>query len=757
MARGTLAMAFALAACGGGGEQPAGGGPAPADAAPAAPSGQARMRPEESHRRMLEALTEIRERADVENLWQGQGALDLARRRLAEARAGGDPLALHAALLEAGHHELRMANEEEAIASYEEAYRLLPRLTGALDDDQRARTVFRYGVAWLRFGETANCADAHAAESCILPLRGAGIHRHQEGSRQAIELFREVVESTPMSSIVHAKALWLLNVAAMTVGEYPQGVPEPYRIPEDIFASEVAFPRFENVAPELGLGGFTLFGGVIADDFDGDGWIDAMVTTSDIDGYPRFFRNDRDGTFTERGKEAGLEGLNGGLNTIQADYDNDGDVDAFVLRGAWLLVAGRHPSSLLRNDGRAVFTDVTFMAGLANEAYPTQTGGWADYDNDGDVDLYVGSEHGDHLFDGPCRLYRNEGDGTFTEVAKLAGVDHRGYVKGVVWGDYDEDMFPDLYVSTLGGPNRLYHNNRDGTFTDMAAAAGVDRPLDSFPVWFWDFDNDGHLDLYVPSYRGVVDAVGVAAISYFGAEIPWERPALYKGDGRGGFRDVAAEVGLTRFHLPMGANFGDLDDDGWLDFYLGTGYPDYEGLLPNVLYKNLAGQRFADVTMAAGVGHLQKGHGIAFLDFDHDGDLDIYAKMGGAFPGDRFADALFENPGGFGNHWIEVKLEGRHSNRSAIGARIRVDVEENGKTRSIYRGVSSGGSFGSSPLRQHIGVGRATVVRKLAVTWPTSGIAQAFESVAVDRRYHLIEGDAELLPLEVQPPARGTS
>jgi len=712
------------------------------------------MTAEESHRRMLAALLEIRERADVENLWQGQGALDLAHQRLAAVPPGADPAARHHALLEAAHHELRMGRERPSIELYRRAYELLPALAGKIPDDDRARTVFRYGVAWLRYGETANCADRHAAESCILPLRGAAIHADQEGSRQAARLFREVVESTPMDSIVHAKALWLLNIAYMTLGEYPHGVPEPYRIPESLFASDLEFPRFENIAPELDVGGWSLFGGVIADDFDGDGWIDVMVTTSDVDGYPRYFRNNRDGTFTERGKEAGLEGLLGGLNTIQADYDNDGDVDAFVLRGAWLSVAGRHPSSLLRNDGSAVFTDVTFLAGLGDEAYPTQTGGWADYDNDGDLDLYVGSEHGDHLFDGPCRLYRNEGDGTFTEVAAAAGVDHRGFVKGVTWGDYDEDRFPDLYVSTLGGPNRLYHNDGDGTFTDVAPRAGVDRPIDSFPVWFWDFDNDGHLDLYVPSYRGVVDAVGVAAISYFGAEIPWERPALYKGDGRGGFRDVARDVGLTRFHLPMGANFGDLDNDGWLDVYLGTGYPDYEGLLPNVLYKNVGGRAFADVTMAAGVGHLQKGHGIAFFDHDHDGDLDIYAKMGGAFPGDRFADALFDNPGFPDTHWIELELEGRRTNRSAIGARIRVDVEENGRARSIHRTVSSGGSFGSSPLRQHIGVGRAASIGALEVYWPTSDTTQRFEGLEADRRYHLVEGEAAMGELAVSTPDR---
>jgi hypothetical protein len=749
----SLALSLGLGACRG---KP--GAASAADVAPAASVAPAdkstrpqRLTAEESHQKMLAALDDVRQRTYRENFWQGEGVADVARQKLAALGPDADPVERWKALLDVAHHELRLGNEEESIAKYEEAYALLPRLAGKISDDARARGIFRLGVAWLRHGETLNCANRHNAESCILPIRGAGIHTEPKGSQRAMEYFVEVLGSTPRTSLVNAKALWLLNIAAMTIGLYPHGVPEPYRIPYQIFSSEVDFPRFENIAAEAGVGSWSLFGGVVTDDFDGDGWVDALVTTSDVDEQTRFFHNDGDGTFSERTREAGLEGLTGGLNVVQADYDNDGDLDVFIMRGAWLSAGGKWPSSLVRNEGGGRFIDVTFAAGIDKLFYPTQTAAWADYDNDGDVDLYVGIEHGDQLFDGPCQLWRNRGDGTFEEVAAAAGVDERGYVKGVIWGDYDQDRFPDLYVSVLDGPNLLYRNQGDGTFVEVAESLGVSAPVDSFPVWFWDFNNDGALDLYSPSYKSTVDAVGVVAASYFGATIPWELPALYAGDGRGGFRDVAPEVGLTKYLLPMGANFADVDDDGWLDFYLGTGYPDYEGLTPNVLYHNVSGKRFVDVTFAAGVGHIQKGHAIAFFDLEHDGDLDIFAQMGGAFPGDAFADALFRNPG-FGNHWIELALEGRRTNRAAIGARLRVDVIENGKARSIYRSVNSGGSFGANPLRQHIGIGSSAEVDTIEVYWPTSDTTQTFRDVAVDRRYRVIEGESSMRPLEVRAP-----
>jgi hypothetical protein len=196
----------------------------------------------------------------------------------------------------------------------------------------------------------------------------------------------------------------------------------------------------------------------------------------------------------------------------------------------------------------------------------------------------------------------------------------------------------------------------------------------------------------------------------------------------------------------MGANFGDLDNDGWLDGYLGTGAPDYRALLPNRMFRNDGGKVFQDVTTSGGFGHLQKGHAVSFADFDNDGDLDIFEVIGGYFEGDAYQSVLFENPG-HGNHWISLELEGVKTNRSAIGARVRVRAAGPDGPRDIFRVVSAGGSFGDSPLRVHVGLGRATVIREVEIRWPVSEAAQTFRDLPLDRSFHVREGDDRISPL----------
>jgi len=500
------------------------------------------------------------------------------------------------------------------------------------------------------------------------------------------------------------------------------------------------------VAAEIGVDTFNLCGGVIADDFDGDGLIDILTSTYDPHGPLTFYRNAGDGSFEDRSRESHSTDQLGGLNLIGGDYDNDGDVDAFVLRGAWLYDAGRIRNSLLRNDD-AVFTDVTRAAGVAEPAFPTQAAAFADLDDDGFLDLFVGNESRVQVqaqADFPSQLFHNRGDGTFVDVAAKAGVENDGYCKGVAAGDYDNDGDLDLYLSNVG-PNRLYRNAGDGTFVDVAGELGVTEPSGrSFACWFFDADNDGWLELFVAAYEA---SLGDLVAEALGAPHEAKHPRLYH-NAQGKFTDIAVEAGLDRVSLPMGANFGDLDHDGLLDFYLTTGEPQLQSLMPNLMMRNANGKRFVDVTTTGGLGHLQKGHGVAFADFDHDGDQDIYHQLGGFFPVDRFHNALFENPG-HESHWLYLKLVGTQTNRGGVGARIRVVVQTPTGARELHRAVGAVSSFGGSPSRQEIGLGAATAITRLEIRWPTSGAVQVFEGVPLDVMLRVTEGEEEYERVEL--------
>ena len=310
---------------------------------------------------------------------------------------------------------------------------------------------------------------------------------------------------------------------------------------------------------------------------------------------------------------------------------------------------------------------------------------------------------------------------------------------------------PDLYVSRLSEPNLLYRNdgkNNSGQwkFTEVSAEAGVSKPVNSFPTWFWDYDNDGWLDIFVSGFRGSTRDV---AADYLGLRSKAERPRLYRNNQDGTFTDVTRSAGLYKVLMTMGCNFGDLDNDGFLDFYAGTGDPDYRSLMPNRMFRNADGKYFQDVTTSGGFGHIQKGHGVAFGDLDNDGDQDIYSVMGGAYPGDIFQNVLFENPG-HGNHWITLKLEGVQSNRAAIGARIKVRVHTENGDRDIYSTVTTGGSFGSSSLQQEIGLGQAASIRAIEITWPSTGKIQVFKNVAMDQILRIREDNPVPTPISLE-------
>ncbi len=593
------------------------------------------------------------------------------------------------------------------------------------------------GISWLHKSEMDNDIYKNPGDRCLFPMRPGLRYAQPAASEKAIQYFQKVLAQNPD----HLEAKWLMNLAYMTMGQYPSAVPPQYLLPMSAFESPETVGRFKDVAPQAGLNLFGMASGVAVDDYDNDGLFDVMTASFDTCEPMHFFHNNGDGTFTDRASQAGLSGQLGGLNLIQGDYNNDGCMDILVLHGAWEQAGER--LSLLRNNCNGTFTDVTKEAGLAGSVMNTQTGVWADINNDGFIDLFVGNESG------PAHLYLNNGDGTFKDISHSAGIDRSSaFTKGVVAADFDHDGFVDLYVSNEDRANFLYHNNHNGTFTEIAKHAGVEGTGRSFATWFFDYDNDGWPDLFVDSYFPSVDET---VATYLGLPHQAGTLKLYRNLGNGAFKDVTKEVALDRVYMPMAANFGDIDNDGYLDVYLGTGNPSYASLLPNVLLRNKEGKSFADVTASSGTGELHKGHGIAFADIDNDGDEDIITSIGGAVPGDKHAFRLFENPGN-GNDWIRLRLVGVKANRAGIGARIKVTVKNEGRERSIYRTVGSGGSFGASPIEQHIGLGKSAEIVSIEIIWPDgSTMPQTFSNVAKNQTLQIRQFATDYTKLERRP------
>jgi hypothetical protein len=615
----------------------------------------------------------------------------------------------------------------------------------------RSKLMALQGIAALRRGEVENCIDCMGPTSCIFPISSEAVHVQKAGSQEAVQRFTAYLDEWPGDMRIR----WLLNLAYMTLGEYPQKVPKKYLIPLDTFQSKLDVGRFENVATPAGLTvrGPNLAGGSVFDDFTGDDLPDLFATSLDAGLGASFFVNRGDGTFEERSGAAGLRSQVYALNVTRADFDNDGKLDVLLLRGAW---ESPMRLSLLRNRG-GTFEDVTVAAGMA-EPISTESAAWGDYDNDGWVDVFVCGEYlpasgvsPDGKFDprNRCRLYHNLRNGQFEDVAERAGVTNEQCGKGSAWGDYDGDGRLDLYVSNMNGFSRLYHNEGDGKFRDVASQLDVLGADVSFACWFWDYDNDGRLDIYVNESK-----TSLAQTAAIAAGIKLEnspRPRLYRNLGSEGFRDVASEVGLDRPMAPMGSNFADIDNDGYLDIYLGTGWMSYSGLVPNLMFKNVDGQRFVDVTTSSGTGHLQKGHGISFADWDCDGDLDLFVEAGGAVPGDKAHNLLFRNPG-HGRHWLKVKLVGTKTNRAALGARLEAIVAgKDGRRRSIFRTIGNNGSFGGNSLLELIGLSDAPRVEELKVSWPTSRTTQTFQSIAADQTIEITEGSESFRVVRQRP------
>jgi tetratricopeptide (TPR) repeat protein len=539
----------------------------------------------------------------------------------------------------------------------------------------------------------------------------------------AIGAYKRVIDQTPDDLV----ARWNLRVAHAQLRGEKEDLAERYRIPISEQDKQPSPVTFTDVAGQLGVAALTRGRGSAWGDYDGDG--DADLFTVGIHDPHHLYRNNGDGTFTDVTRDALLNDPRGGWASLFFDYDHDGDVDLFVTRDGWRGVAG---NSLYRNNGDGTFSDVTRQAGMIGES-DSFIASLADINNDGWVDIYVAN--GVSQADGAANnLYLNNRDGTFRDVALQAGVANHGRTIGCAFGDYDNDGWPDLFVINYGAPNALYHNRGDGTFVDVTQQAGIDAPLDGFVGFFFDYDNDGWLDLFATGWTELMQEVLQSAITGKPSD-ERNRLALYHNNGDGTFVDVTLAAGLARTYGAMAAQFGDIDNDGFLDIYLGTGAPPMDTYEPNKLFWNTGRGTFLDVTNSAGVGNLGKGHGATFADYDADGDVDLYAPIGGAMFGDRQPNSLYRN-NGTSNHWLKLRLIATRSNPDTIGAKISATIGN----QNIFRTIDGGTGFGSmnDPLVL-LGLGSAQLVSKLHIRWP-SGLQQTFTNVKANQLLVITEG-----------------
>ncbi len=652
-----------------------------------------------------------------------------------------DPQQKFVANLQYAYELLGAGKNEQAIGEFEKLLALLQKSPNSGEYTYQVKKLL--ALSYMRLGETGNCIERTNDETCLMPIQGKGIYTLTESSRSAIKIYESMLEENPEDY----ESVWMLNFAYMTLGEYPQKVPKKLLIPPSSFESDYKLPVFKNIAEKIGVSNVGLSGGECVEDFNNDGLLDIIASSWGAKDQLRFYINNGDGSFAEKTTEAGLTGLTGGLNTNHADYNNDGFVDVFVMRGAWYEASGNLPNSLLRNNGDGTFSDVTIEAGMLAYA-PTQSAAWADFNNDGWLDLFVSNESGQG-FSHPCEFYFNNKNGTFTNLINETGLGGMiGYIKGCAAGDVNNDGWQDLYINTLNTPNLLLMNNGPAangvvTFRDVANKAGVTAPIVGFPCWMFDFNNDGWEDIFAAGF-GVPEgktAAHLAALNYKG-QFAGGNPHLYINTHNGAFKDIYKSAGLDEAMFAMGSNYGDLDNDGWLDCYVGTGAPGLTAIVPNKMFRNNKGKTFQDVTTAGGFGHIQKGHGVGFGDFDNDGDQDIFSIIGGALEGDVFGDVFFLNPIGNQKSWVTLKLEGTTSNRCAIGARVKITtINKEGLERSIYNTVSTGSSFGSNSLQLEVGLDDAVSIKEVEVQWPNAAKTKSvYKDLEINKFIRITEG-----------------
>ena len=594
-------------------------------------------------------------------------------------------------------------------------------------DDARGHLLL--GRTYMKLGRYAE-AGGELAEAAKDPNISAKAHceslianYYQGNFPQAVQYGVSSLALEPSND----RARFWLWLAAQKLGGYPPEVPEEART--EIKAGRAPTTlQFEDVSQKIGLDKTGAGRGTAIFDMDGDGYLDVVIASNHAG--CSVYHNNGDGTFTDVSVGSGLEYCYDTFAITVGDYNNDGWDDLYITR------QGFFPGEtvLFRNNGDGTFTDVTKEAGVQNWG-TSFTAQWVDYDCDGNLDLFVTGNQGRFVEPQSAnRLFHNNGDGTFTDVTQQAGIVATSPTIGCAWGDYDNDGRPDLFLSSGLGRAQLYRNNGDGTFTDVSRKAGIDQINLGFIALWCDYDNDGWLDLIQFVWSPEDDMLH----TLFHGERPAKGHPLnvYHNNRDGTFTLVSEELGLDECWGTMCGNAGDFNNDGHIDLLLGNGAPPMDRTEPPIIYEFGADGRFHNVTFSAGLPFTGKGHGANMADFEGDGRLSLIVSDGGMYPADLLTTGVYR-PKTLPGNFLNVRLVGTTSNRNAIGARLKLDAGG----RSQYRLVNGGTGFGCMPYEQHFGLGKLEQTESLEIFWP-NGLTQRIENPPVNTSIKIVEGQS---------------
>ena len=608
----------------------------------------------------------------------------------------------------------RCNRNEEALALIEQVKSGLQRNVSNSELNHVNRNLdFFKALSLFRIDERTCCYDNFKADSCVFPIIDEGYLFPTDNIKKANEIWGELLANEPWDY----RSKWMFNLSSHLIGN---AVERRLRSVFDVKKGDGKTAlnlETSNLSKKMNLNCEGLAGGVIVADFDQNGLPDVFRTSWYFDHNCQLFLQTERGRFVDRTAQFGLQGEVGGLNCVSTDYNNDGYLDIFILRGGWLDELGLLPNSLLKNVNGERFENVSMETGLTS-AYPSHSAVWADFNNDGWLDVVIGNESRNGEF--PSEIYLNDAGTAFVEHSNATGLNVNAFVKGLTAADYDNDGDADLFFSVFGGDNQIFKNHLVETgelkFENASILANVSRPRYSFSCMFFDYNNDGFEDLFVGGYGS--SSVSEACRAYLGLNVKSGISVMYKNMGDGTFKDVTREVGLKNIFNVMGLNQGDLNSDGYDDIYIGTGSPSFSNLIPNRLFMNQGGTNFVEKTNESRTGSLQKGHGISFADLDNDGDLEIYAALGGWYTGDNFKDSIFVTNKDYKG--LDITLSGSASNALGIGAKVEAVFDD----RTIFRQLFNSSSFGNNPLSVYLGLAHSSELKSVKVYWPGGAITE---------------------------------